>query len=78
MNNHGSAENRVRAVQFDERIAKVKLGHTLVVGRHVAQIAPVSLDSLWTAVRFAERIEVSASAGATVGGVAELVNVKAV
>ena len=78
MDDHGASDNRVGAVEANELVGEVELGDAVLVGGHVAQVAHVSLLVLGTAVRLAERIEVSSGANAAVCGVAELVHVEAV
>ena len=65
MDDHGSSNDRVWAVQTDQSVGEVELGHSVVASGHVTEIADMSLLSIWRAVGLAEWVEVSAGAGAT-------------
>ena len=60
MDNHGAAHNRQGSIQLDELVGEIKLGHAVLAGHNVAQIADVSLLIVHGAMRLAERIKMSA------------------
>merc|ERR1711971_383307 len=69
VDDHGAAQDRVRASQADHGVCDVHLGHTFSVSSHVAQISHVafSLGVSRTSVGAVAWVEVWPGGGAAVG-----------
>lgn len=78
VNDDGAADDVVDSAQRDLFVGNVDLGDAASVGLNVSQVANVTNGRVWSSVFQLGWVEVRPSRGASVGVVAELMDVEAV
>lgn len=78
VHHQGASDDVVSALQRNLLVANAHLGDAVVAGLHVAQIAHVAHRAVGAPVLLVVGVEVGPGRNATVGVVAEFVDVKAV
>ncbi len=78
MNHKSSANNVVRSLQLNLFVGDVDFSNSIRTSFNVTQITYMTNRVSWTSVLLTQGIEMRSGTGATIGVVAELVNVESV